>query len=218
VKFTGCVVVTVTGKLNPLIENSVGFVPPIVTDETCTLAPLAVKVPVCVPLIPSTTLPTATGVLTAKVLCVCCSTPVPLTEIFNVEFSAFDVIATPPVKFPADCGANVTLNVALCPIPSVTGGVIPETLNPVPLAAIWLIVTLACPEFVTLPPRLALLPACTLPKAMLGDAGVSWPCCCCCCWVCFELNPWQPTKPATPAATSIPAQRFFPRFISFEWP
>ena len=53
VKFTGVVVVTVTGKLKPLTENSEGLVPPIVTDETMMLAPLAVRVPVAVPLCPT---------------------------------------------------------------------------------------------------------------------------------------------------------------------
>ena len=48
---------------------------------------------------------------------------------------AFEVIATLPLKLPVDCGAKVTLKDVLCPGISVTGVVIPETLNPVPPAA-----------------------------------------------------------------------------------
>ena len=46
VKDTLWVVVTVTGNERPLIENSVGFVPPKLTEETTTFTPVAVKVPV----------------------------------------------------------------------------------------------------------------------------------------------------------------------------
>jgi hypothetical protein len=46
VKVRGWLVVTVTGKERPLIENSEGLVPPKLTEETDTLAPLAVSVPV----------------------------------------------------------------------------------------------------------------------------------------------------------------------------
>ena len=51
--------VTVTGKVMPLIENSEGFAPLSDTEDTVTLAPLAVRVPLAVPLAPTTTLPTA---------------------------------------------------------------------------------------------------------------------------------------------------------------
>ena len=46
VKDTGWLVVTVTGNERPLIENSVGFMPPRLTEETRTFAPVAVNVPV----------------------------------------------------------------------------------------------------------------------------------------------------------------------------
>src|ERR1039458_3469364 len=46
VKVTGWLVVTVTGNERPLTENSAGFVPPKLTEETKTLPPVAVKVPV----------------------------------------------------------------------------------------------------------------------------------------------------------------------------
>ena len=46
VNVTGVVVVTVTGKVRPLIENSEGLVPLKLTEETDTLAPVALSVPV----------------------------------------------------------------------------------------------------------------------------------------------------------------------------
>jgi len=61
VKVTGCAVVTATGNERPLIENSEGLVPFKLTEETETLAPVALRVPVWVPLVPTTTLPALTG-------------------------------------------------------------------------------------------------------------------------------------------------------------
>jgi len=46
VNVTGCVVVTVTGKEMPVMANSEGLVPLRPTEETDTLAPVAVSVPV----------------------------------------------------------------------------------------------------------------------------------------------------------------------------
>ena len=60
----------------------------------------------------------------------------PVSGTVKVKFEAFDVIATLPLKLPEDCGSKVTLKEALCPGVKVKGVVIPETLNPAPLAAI----------------------------------------------------------------------------------
>src|SRR5580658_10162263 len=46
VNVTGVVVVTVTGNVRPVIENSEGLVPLKLTEVTDTLAPVAVSVPV----------------------------------------------------------------------------------------------------------------------------------------------------------------------------
>jgi len=64
-----------------------------------------------------------------------CAIADPLSVMLKVEFVAFEVIGTLPLKLPADCGAKVRLKEALCPGVKVTGVVIPEMLNPVPLAA-----------------------------------------------------------------------------------
>ena len=123
-----------SGNERPLIENSAGFVPPRLIEETKTSPPVAVKVAVRVPLSPSTTLPTLIGLVTANVPCVA-ATADPVKDTFKLGFEAFDVTETLPLEFPAECGVNVTLNDVLCPGVSVTGVAIPEMLNPVPLAA-----------------------------------------------------------------------------------
>ena len=52
-----------------------------------------------------------------------------------------------PVKLPADWGAKVTLKDAVCPADRVRGVLMPDTLKPVPEAAIWEMVALAPPVF-----------------------------------------------------------------------
>jgi hypothetical protein len=76
-------------------------------------------------------------------------TAVPLNGIDKLGFDAFEVTVTLPLKDPADPGVNVTVNVVLCPGFNVTGGVIPEMLNPVPDAAAAEIVALVPPVFFT---------------------------------------------------------------------
>ena len=84
--------------------------------------------------------------------------PLPLTE----------VIETPPITVPVDCGAKVTLQLTLCPAGSVNGRVIP--LNPKPLP-----VSVTCEMVMLLPPGLVrvitwgwlLLPTIAGPKLML---------------------------------------------------
>ena len=65
-----------------------------------------------------------------------CAVADPLNPIVRLGFEAFDVIATLPLKLPADSGAKFTLNEAVCPGVKVMGVLTPETLKPVPLAAI----------------------------------------------------------------------------------
>jgi hypothetical protein len=84
------------------------------------------------------------GVKTAGV-----PTAEPVKGIARLGFEAFEVTVTVPVKLLAEGGANVTVNEVLCPGPRVTGGVIPEMLNPVPAAVAAEIVALVPPVFVT---------------------------------------------------------------------
>jgi hypothetical protein len=75
------------------------------------------------------------------------ATAVPLNGIARLGFEAFDVTVAVPLNDPADPGANFTVNVVLCPAVNVTGGVIPETLNPVPDSPPAEIVALVPPVF-----------------------------------------------------------------------
>jgi hypothetical protein len=141
--------VTVTGNETPLIENSEGFAPLSDTEDTVTLAPLAVRVPLAVPLVPTTTLPTAIVMgLTLKVPGAG-AVPVPLNATARLGFEAFDVTEILPLKVFADGGVNVTLSGTLCPGLSVKGVEIPDKLNPVPLTAAAEIVALTPPVFIT---------------------------------------------------------------------
>jgi hypothetical protein len=75
--------------------------------------------------------------------------PVPLSDMVRLGLEASDVMETLPLKLPVDGGVKVTLNEALCPGVNVSGVLIPDMLNPVPLAVDPEIVTLAPPVFST---------------------------------------------------------------------
>jgi len=76
----------------------------------------------------------------------------------KLGFDAFDVTVTVPVNVPALVGANFTVNVVLCPAVNVTGGVIPVTLYPVPVAATAEMVALVPPVFLIVSVWLELCP------------------------------------------------------------
>ena len=99
---------------------------------TVTFAPLAVRLPDAVPLVPTTTLPRA-SVVGVTVSCPAAAVPVPDSGIVNVGLDAVEVMVTLPLALAADAGVNVTVKLALCPAVSVSGAVIPFKLNPVPL-------------------------------------------------------------------------------------
>jgi len=123
-----------------------------------------------VPLNPTTTLPMLIGLVTLNVVWFP-FTADPVSGTLKFEFKAFDVTDTLPLKFPADCGANVTLNDVLCPGVRVTG-VNPETLNPVPLAATCVTWALEPPVLVTVSVCIELWPTCTFVNVRLVGFGV----------------------------------------------
>lgn len=120
-----------TGNESPLMENSEL---PTSTDDTTMLAPVAVNVPVCDPLVPTVTLPT----LIVDGLTVSCpdEAPIddPLKATLRVGFEALEATEMFPLKLPVDCGAKLTENDVVCPGASVSGVLMPETVKPVPLA------------------------------------------------------------------------------------
>jgi hypothetical protein len=119
----------VTGSERPPMMNAELFE---LTAVTVTFAPLAVRLPDAVPLVPTTTLPRP-RVVGVTVSCPAAAVPVPDSGMVSVGLDAFEVIVTLPITVPADAGVNVTVKLALCPAVSVRGAVIPLRLNPVPL-------------------------------------------------------------------------------------
>lgn len=111
----------VSGNEIPLTTNAVLFV---LAPVTVTLAPVAFKVPDAVPLVPTTTSPTAI-VLGETLSWPVDVVPVPDKAIVKVGFDAFDVRVRVPVAGPAAVGVNVTVKVSFVPGPKVSGVVVP---------------------------------------------------------------------------------------------
>lgn len=102
-------------------------------------------------------------------------TPVPDNGMVRVGFGAVEVTVRLPLTLPPEVGVNVALKLALCPAVSVSGVVIPLSVNPVPLIPSWEIVTLEPPVLVTVPERDCLLPTVTMPKLRLVGFDASAP-------------------------------------------
>jgi hypothetical protein len=153
-----------TGSDKPLMANRELLE---LTAVTVTFAPLALRVPVAVALVPATTLPSAMGV-GAAVNTPAVADPVPVKGMVSVGLEPFDVTVTLPLELPAVCGAKVTVKVAVCPAATVTGGVIPVRVNPVPVTPTCEIVTLDPPILVTVSDSAWFFPVCTVPKLRLA--------------------------------------------------
>jgi hypothetical protein len=120
----------VCGSENPPIVNTELFV---LAPVTVTLAPLAVRVPLAVPLEPTVTSPNASEPGETVNCPTAAVTPVPDTGNVKLGLLAFDVTVRFPLAAPAVLGAKDTVNVALAPLLSVKGVVIPLKLKPVPV-------------------------------------------------------------------------------------
>ncbi len=154
------------GRVSPLIVNS-GL--PVASDDTVTLAPFAVRVPVRLLLLPTLTFPKLRVV--GETANVPTAVAVPLSG--TLTFAAFDITVTLPLAAPLAVGANVTGKVMLCPAVSVKGSVRPVRLNPAPLTVAAEIVALAFPVFLTTSNCVFVLPTWRLPKLRLVGFGVS---------------------------------------------
>ena len=76
-------------------------------------------------------------------------TALPLNPTLKLEFEAFEVMETLPLKLFAEGGVKVTVNDALCPGVKVSGALIPEMVNPVPLTVAAEMVAFTPPVFFT---------------------------------------------------------------------
>ena len=131
-----------TGSVTPEIPTPAteGVMLEIVTCEV----PIFCRRIVCVVSLPTTTFPklTAEGVA-ASVEDVAVAL-IPITMLASV---ALLVIETVPVNVPVETGLYVTVKFTVCPLATVIGTVIPETLTPVPENAILDIVAASLPVF-----------------------------------------------------------------------
>lgn len=93
--------------------------------------PVLVIVSESVPLLPTFTLPKLK--LVGFALRAPAATPVPVSDIVNVGFGAFEVTVKVPLSLPLEVGAKVTVKVVLLDAASVSGVMIPLTENPLPL-------------------------------------------------------------------------------------
>ena len=106
----------------------------VVAAVTVTFAPVAVRLPEAVPLLPTTTLPRS-SVAGATLSWPTADVPAPDSGIVKVESLAVEVIVTFPLALPEEFGVNLTVKVVLCPPASVKGVLIPLRANPAPLMA-----------------------------------------------------------------------------------
>lgn len=136
--------------------------------------PAFVSVTPCELLLPTTTLPKS-RLLALALNSGVEATAEPLAEITNGELAASLASETEPVTFPAEVGANTTLNVVLWPGAILIGRVRPEVPNPAPTTLALEIVTLAVPEFCSVMVWELLAPIVTPGKLALCGVAESCP-------------------------------------------
>ena len=137
-----------------------------------TLAPLAVKVPDAIPLVPTTTFPrfSVDGETASWAVAV---VPLPDSGMARLGFVASDATVKLPLAVPAAVGAKLTSRMTACPAASVIGAVTPLRLKADPLNPSCEIVMLEPPVLVNVSDKLAVLPTVTLPKFSAAAEGVS---------------------------------------------
>jgi hypothetical protein len=99
--------------------------------------------------------------------------PAPVND--RLALAPLPLNATDPVALPLVWGANVTENGEFCPGASTNGRLNPLMLNPAPVAAACVTVTVVPPEFVMVAGWLWVLPTCTFPKPILAGATLRAP-------------------------------------------
>ena len=209
VKDTFCPAAIVTGSDSPLKVNRALL---LLAAVTVTLAPLALRLPVAVPLLPTTTLPTSK---VAGVTLNCpgaVAEPVPDNAIDMLEFDASDASDTVPLAAPVDFGLKTTLNDVLWPAASVSGRVNPLMLNAAPVTGACVIVRLEPPALVSVSGLVWLVLTLTLPKLRLVGAaltcpGLGW-------GELPELNPWHPIMAPRASMVGSVIQRVGVKFIT----
>jgi hypothetical protein len=152
-----------SGKVTPLKANSELLE---VAEDTVTLEPLALSVPVWLWLVPMTTFPKLID--PGETLSCPGLMPLPDSDTLRLALEALDASVSVPLALPADFGAKETESVRLCPAARVCGTVMLPRLNPVPITVAWEIVTLEPPELVTVSYSIWLPGSWMLPKFRLA--------------------------------------------------
>ena len=119
------------GVVSPLIVKPVPLIVALEIDSVA--LPALVIVTVLGLLLPSVTVPNATGEGLSEI---CGATPAPLKGRVFGELLALLVSVMLPDTFPVTVGANITVRIVEPPAFTVTGVVKPLSLNPAPLTAI----------------------------------------------------------------------------------
>ena len=97
--------------------------------------------------------------------------PVPLSGMDSGELGELLARVIEPETAPAVVGAKIALNVVFLPARIVSGALMPEMLNPVPVTLTDEIVRVADPPFETVMVCELLVPVETLPKAALDGVA-----------------------------------------------
>jgi len=151
----------------------------LLTALTVTLAPLAVRLPDAVPLVPTTTLPRPMAVGLAASVPVVAVVPVPDNGMDKDGLDASEPIVMLAPKVPAAVDKNFALTVQLAPGASVPGTaqvpMLPQVNDPALMKLVRKL-TVALPVFVRVLVRMELFcPTAMLPKAMIVGLAVSLP-------------------------------------------
>ena len=131
------------GNESPLKVNSEV---PTVAEETVTLEPVALSVPVKLALAPTTTLPKF-RVVGVRFNCPA-AIPVPDKKIVMGELEASEITEMLALLVPVKVGAKTISKVKLCPGVKVRDGFNPLTANPEPLTVTCVTMTSESPELV----------------------------------------------------------------------
>jgi hypothetical protein len=190
--------VAVTVALCPAFNDAGTLNPDTVTPvpETDIAEIVAVAVPefvsftLCVDVDPIETLPKLIDVGDSVRLA---ETPSPFSGTVVGESSALLVIVTTPVVAPLEFALNETFSVADGPAAIVIGAVIPPTVYPVPVTAIFDMLNEAVPSFVTLTDSVTVAPTAEFPKSSAAGATV------------IATVPFDPPPPTAPLPV-VPTQ------------
>ena len=115
-------------------------------------------------------------------------TPSPFSGTVVGESSALLVIVTTPVVAPLEAALNETFSVADCPAAIVIGAVIPPTVYPVPVTAIFDTLSAAVPSFITVTDSVTVAPTAEFPKSSAAGETV------------IATVPFVPVPPPPPTA------------------